>query len=180
MRRTSLACVALGALVVLASFVVLAQDQPAAPVEKKDIVATLAAKPEFSKLVHLLQVAGLSDTLKTMKGVTVLAPTDAAFAALPKETLDSLTADPVRLRAVLTYHVVMSELKKADIEKAVGQQFKTMNGLPISVTKTDAGEVLIGGAKVVVADQAASNGIIQGINKVIMPPAQSVPPAVTK
>ena len=137
---------------------------------QKDIVDTAVAAGSFKTLVTAVQAAGLVDTLKGAGPYTVFAPTDAAFAAVPKKTLDALLADPKgALTDVLTYHVVSGKVMAADLTD--GQVITTVNGAPLKVTIKSDGTVMIGDATVVTADVEASNGVIHVIDKVLVPPA---------
>lgn len=133
---------------------------------KKDIVDTAIAAGSFTTLAKALTEAGLVDTLKGKGPFTVFAPTDEAFAKLPKGTLEALLKDKKKLTAVLTYHVVSGSVKAADAAKLTSA--KTVNGQEIQI-KADKGAVTINGAKVVTADIAASNGVIHVIDTVLLP-----------
>ena len=137
-----------------------------------DIVSTAAAAGQFSTLASLLQAAGLVDTLKTGGPFTVLAPTDAAFAKVPKATLDALAADPAKLKAVLLYHVISGSVPASEVVKLTSA--KTVNGANVAI-KVQDGSVFVNGAKVVATDVAASNGIIHVIDTVLLPPAAAAP-----
>ncbi len=141
--------------------------------EAADIVDTAVAAGDFKTLATALGAAGLVDTLKGEGPFTVFAPTDAAFANLPKGTLEALL-DPKakqRLAGILTYHVVAGKVKAAQVVElsAVG----TVNGQRASVVVGDAG-VMIGGAKVVTTDIECSNGIIHVIDAVILPSESNI------
>ena len=97
---------------------------------------------------------------------TVFAPTDEAFAKLPKGTLDALLKDKKKLTAVLTYHVVSGAVKSTDVVKL--KTAKTVNGQSVAITAKD-GSVSIDKAKVVKADIEASNGVIHVIDTVLLP-----------
>jgi len=143
---------------------------PSPTMAQKDIVDTAVAAGSFKTLVTAVQAAGLVDTLKGAGPYTVFAPTDAAFAAVPKKTLDALLADPKgALTDVLTYHVVSGKVMAADLTD--GQVITTVNGAPLKVTIKSDGTVMIGDATVVTADVEASNGVIHVIDKVLVPPA---------
>ena len=118
-------------------------------------------------LASLLQAAGLVDTLKTGGPFTVLAPTDAAFAKVPKATLDALAADPAKLKAVLLYHVISGSVPSSEVVKLTSA--KTLNGAKVAI-KVEGGAVFVNGAKVVTPDVMASNGVIHVIDTVLLPP----------
>ena len=142
-------------------------DGNAAPASaKQDIVETAAAAGNFDTLTALLKKAGLVKTLKDEGRYTVFAPTDAAFAKVPKKTLNALAKDKAKLRAVLLYHVAQGKLTAAKVVKR--SSIKTLNGQRVGVRVRD-GKVLVGGARVITPDVAASNGVIHVINKVLIP-----------
>ncbi|MGE3960188.1 MAG: fasciclin domain-containing protein [Dehalococcoidia bacterium] len=137
-----------------------------------DIVDTAIAAGDFSTLVAAVQAAGLEGTLRGEGPFTVFAPTDAAFAALPAGTLDSLLADPEALADILLYHVVSGEVLAADV---VGLTSATAaNGDSIAIEVVNGAVVLNGSANVVATDVMASNGVIHVIDAVILPPADAV------
>jgi uncharacterized surface protein with fasciclin (FAS1) repeats len=129
-----------------------------------DIVDTAVAAGSFKTLVTAVKAAGLVDTLKGPGPFTVFAPTDAAFAKIPKAQLDALLADKAALTKVLTYHVVSGKVMAADVKAG---KVKTVEGS--EVTLATAGGVTVDKAKVVKADVAADNGVIHAIDTVIMP-----------
>ena len=129
-----------------------------------DIVDTAVAAGNFSTLVTAVKAAGLVETLKGAGPFTVFAPTDAAFAKVPKATLDGLLADKAALTKVLTYHVVAGKVMAADVKAG---HVKTVQGTDLAMA-TEGG-VTVNGAKVVAADVAATNGVIHAIDTVLMP-----------
>ena len=133
----------------------------------KDIVDTAVEAGSFNTLVAAVQAAGLVDTLKGEGPFTVFAPTDAAFAALPEGTVESLLADPEALAGILTYHVVPGKVMSTDLSD--GMTAATVNGADITI-QTEGG-VMINDASVSTADVVASNGVIHVIDKVILPPS---------
>ena len=133
---------------------------------KKDIVETAVAAGKFDTLTALLKKAGLVKALKSEGRYTVFAPTDAAFAKVPKKTLNALAKDKAKLRAVLLYHVAKGKLTAAKVVKR--KSIKTLNGQRVRVRVRD-GKVFVGGARVRTPDVAASNGVIHVINKVLIP-----------
>lgn len=129
-----------------------------------DIVDTAIAAGSFKTLVTAVQAAGLVETLKGPGPFTVFAPTDEAFAKIPKDKLDALLKDKKALTAVLTYHVVPGKVMAADVKAG---QVKTVQGGAITVSTQ--GGVKVDNAKVVKTDIGASNGVIHVIDTVIMP-----------
>lgn len=132
----------------------------------KDIVDTAVAAGSFKTLTKALTEAGLVDTLKGPGPFTVFAPTDEAFAKLPKGTVEALLKDKQKLVAVLTYHVVPGKVLAADAAKLTSA--KTVNGQSLSI-KATKGSVKVDGATVVKADIVASNGVIHVIDSVLLP-----------
>ena len=130
----------------------------------KDIVDTAVGAGSFKTLVTAVQAAGLVDTLKGKGPFTVFAPTDDAFAKIPKADLDALLKDKTKLAAVLTYHVVPGLVMAKDVKAG---EVKTVNGKMIKIT-TDKG-VMVNNAKVIKTDVVASNGVIHAIDTVILP-----------
>jgi uncharacterized surface protein with fasciclin (FAS1) repeats len=155
---------------VAATVIGIAAGSASAYAADKDIVDTAVAAGQFKTLAAALTAAGLVDTLKGPGPFTVFAPTDAAFAALPAGTVDTLLKpeNKAKLTAILTYHVVAGKVMAADVVKL--KEAKTVNGAMVAV-KVDGGTVMINNAKVTTADIAASNGVIHVIDTVLLPPS---------
>ena len=144
---------------------------PSPTMAQKDIVDTAVEAGSFTTLVTAVQAAGLEETLRGEGPYTVFAPTDEAFAAVPKETLDALLADPKgALTDVLTYHVVPGKVMSTDLSD--GMQAETVNGQPLDITIEDDGTVMINEATVVTADIETANGVIHVIDTVLVPPGK--------
>ena len=140
---------------------------PAPTAAGKDIVAIASGDAQFKTLTKALGSAGLVTTLQGKGPFTVFAPTDAAFAALPKGTVENLLKpeNKAKLTKILTYHVVpgsvvSTSLKSGDVKSVEGSSLKVA---------VSPGKVTVGGANVVKADIKASNGVIHVIDKVLMP-----------
>jgi transforming growth factor-beta-induced protein len=144
--------------------VLIPKTAPAAAA--KNIVQTAIAAGQFKTLASLLTKAGLGGTLQGKGPFTVFAPTDAAFAKVPKATLAALAKNKAKLRAVLLYHVVKGKVTAAQAMKL--RSATTLNGKPLAI-RVNGGKVLVGGATVTKADVTASNGVIHVINKVLIP-----------
>ncbi|MEM7685775.1 MAG: fasciclin domain-containing protein [Pseudomonadota bacterium] len=133
-----------------------------------DIVDTAVAAGDFNTLVAAVQAAGLVETLKGKGPFTVFAPTDAAFAALPPGTVETLLKpeNKDQLAAILTYHVVPGKVMSSDI---AGKKLDaaTVQGQTVAIDATSG--VTVNDASVVAADVEASNGVIHVIDKVILP-----------
>ena len=137
---------------------------------KADIVDTAIGAGQFTTLVAAVQAAGLEEALRAEGDKTVFAPTDAAFAALPAGAVEDLLKpeNKEKLAAILTYHVVAGKTTSKDLAgKTI--DVATLNGAKVSVDGTNG--VKVGGANVVKADIAASNGVIHVIDAVLLPPA---------
>lgn len=132
--------------------------------QAKDIVDTAVAAGSFKTLATALGAAGLVDTLKGPGPFTVFAPTDAAFAKIPKADLDALLKDKAKLTAVLTYHVVGGKVMAADVKAG---KVKTVQGSELTVTTM--GGVKVDNANVTKTDIVADNGVIHVIDSVLMP-----------
>jgi uncharacterized surface protein with fasciclin (FAS1) repeats len=132
--------------------------------QAKDIVDTAVAAGSFKTLAAALQAAGLVDTLKGKGPFTVFAPTDEAFAKIPKADLDALLKDKAKLSAVLTYHVVPGAVMAKDVKAG---KVKTVQGGELTVTVM--GGVKVNDARVTQTDIAASNGVVHVIDSVLMP-----------
>lgn len=132
--------------------------------QAKDIVDTAVGAGNFKTLATALTAAGLIDTLKGPGPFTVFAPTDAAFAKIPKADLDALLKDKAKLTAVLTYHVVLGKVMAKDVKAG---KVKTVQGSEITVSTT--GGVMVDAAKVTSVDIVADNGVIHVIDSVILP-----------
>lgn len=132
--------------------------------QAKDIVDTAVGAGQFKTLATALQAAGLVDTLKGPGPFTVFAPTDEAFAKIPKADLDALLKDKAKLTAVLTYHVVPGKVMAKDVKAG---KVKTVQGSELTVAT--AGGVTVDSAKVVKTDIVADNGVIHVIDSVVLP-----------
>jgi|NOAtaT_7_FD_contig_51_1028417_length_678_multi_8_in_0_out_0_1 uncharacterized surface protein with fasciclin (FAS1) repeats len=142
------------------------------PAATKDVVDTAVAAGDFKTLAQALTAAGLVDTLKGAGPFTVFAPTDAAFAKLPKGTLEDLLKpeNKQKLTAILTYHVVPGTVKAADVLKLDGKSAKTVEGSDLSIS-VKGKTVKVGEATVTKTDITASNGVIHVIDAVVLPPS---------
>ena len=129
-----------------------------------DIVETAVKAGSFKTLVAAVQAAGLVDTLKGPGPFTVFAPTDEAFAKIPKADLDALLKDKAKLTAVLTYHVVAGKVMAKDVKAG---KVKTVQGSELTLGTT--GGVTVDAAKVIQADIVADNGVIHVIDSVVLP-----------
>ena len=136
----------------------------------QNIVQVASSAPQFSTLVSLIKKAGLVKTLSGKGPFTVLAPTNAAFAKVPKATLNALAADKAKLQKVLTYHVIAGKAPASAVVKLDGKTVKTVEGSTIAVSVKGGKVYLNGKTKVTKTDIMASNGVIHQINGVLLPP----------
>jgi uncharacterized surface protein with fasciclin (FAS1) repeats len=136
--------------------------------KKMNIVQTAIAAGSFKTLVAAVQAAGLVPTLEGKGPFTVFAPTDEAFAKLPKGTVEDLLKpeNKAKLTAILTYHVISGEVMAADVVKV--KSAKTVEGKAVTVKVTD-GKVMIDDANVTKTDIITSNGVIHVIDTVLIP-----------
>jgi uncharacterized surface protein with fasciclin (FAS1) repeats len=153
------------ALLVLLALAVAASPAAAAR-QEGDIVDTATAAGDFTTLTKLLKRAGLVNALRQSGPYTVFAPTDAAFAKVPKRKLDALLKNRKQLRSVLLYHVVGEKLTAADV--TARSRAKTLNGKRVRF-RVRGGKVYVNNARVTTADVGASNGVIHVINRVLLP-----------
>ncbi|MCC6069570.1 fasciclin domain-containing protein [Massilia sp. GCM10020059] len=130
-----------------------------------DIVDTAKSAGNFNTLVTAIEAAGLVDTLKGPGPFTVFAPTDKAFAKIPKAKLDALLKDKAALTKVLTYHVVPGKVMAADVKPGA---VKSVEGSALTVSMM-GNKVRLDKATVVQTDIAADNGVIHVIDTVVMP-----------
>jgi uncharacterized surface protein with fasciclin (FAS1) repeats len=145
------------------------EEKPApAPAAAKDVVDVAIGSPDHTTLVAAVTAAGLVETLKGAGPFTVFAPTNTAFEALPKGTVEGLLKpeNKAKLTGILTYHVVAGAVKAADLKD--GQKVKTLQGEELIVSIKD-GKVMINGANVTAADLVGSNGVVHVIDAVLMP-----------
>lgn len=131
------------------------------------IAQIVASNPNFSTLLAAVQAAGLVETLSGPGPFTVFAPTNEAFAKIPKADLDALLKDKAALTKVLTYHVVGGKVVSAEVVKL--KEAKTVQGQIITIAVTNNTVVLNGSAKVTAVDIPASNGVIHVIDTVLLP-----------
>ena len=134
-----------------------------------DIVEVATAAGGFKTLLQAATAADLVGTLKGAGPYTVFAPTDAAFAALPAGTLESLLKDPAKLKDILLYHVVAGKVTSDQVVKLTSAT--TAGGKTVKITVKDGAVYLNDKVKVVTTDIQASNGVIHVIDAVLLPPS---------
>lgn len=135
-----------------------------------DIIETAKSAGTFKTLTAALDAAGKTSMLKEKGPYTVFAPSDEAFAKLPKGTVEDLLKpeNKEKLGKILAYHVVSGKVMAADVKTMMA---KTANGAELDI-KVTGSDVMVNKAKVVKADVAASNGVIHVIDSVLMPPTK--------
>ncbi|HEY1317686.1 MAG TPA: fasciclin domain-containing protein [Gaiella sp.] len=157
-------------LVAVVASALVASTAATAPTQSRqngDIVQTAVAAGQFKTLAALLTRAGLVSALEKPGPYTVFAPTDAAFAKVPKKTLDGLMADKAKLRAVLLYHVVSGKVTASKVVKL--SSAKTLDGKSVRI-RVAGNNVFVNTAKVTKPNVMATNGVIHVVNRVLIPP----------
>ncbi len=158
---------------VLVGMVAACKNDDDNTVEPQSITDIVVANNDFTILRAAVTRAGLADALAAGT-LTVFAPNDAAFIASGIPDVAAVNAmDEARLRSILEYHVLNSTVESSDIAAASDQEVGTLGGQNLYVTK-DAEGVSVNGAMVVAADVDAANGVIHVIDRVLMPPTQSL------
>lgn len=169
MRRAfAIPLLALSAALAAALPAASAGSTAAAAANDRTIVATAANAGQFDTLLALAKQAGLVGALSGSGPLTVFAPTDAAFKAVPKATLNGLAKDKAALRRVLLYHVVKGNVPASRVVKLTSA--KTLAGPAVAIRVNGASVFLNRSTKVVKTDIKASNGTIHVVNKVLLPP----------
>lgn len=159
---------------------VVVEEVPVVEEVRPNIVAVAAGNENFSTLVAAVKAAGLVETLSGVGPFTVFAPTNDAFGKLPEGTVESLLLPESKdaLTGILTYHVVAGKFEAAAVIEAInGNDGKftvtTVQGNDITLSLADGNVVLTdakgGTSTVVIADVAASNGVIHALDTVVMP-----------
>jgi transforming growth factor-beta-induced protein len=176
LRKSAVAAVAVAVVTSVGLTPVGAATKSKAPT--KDIVDTAVGAGQFKTLATALGAAGLVDTLKGKGPFTVFAPTDAAFAKVPADTLAALLRpeNKAALTSVLTYHVVSGRVLAKDVVKLNGKTVPTVNGETVSVS-VSGGKVKVNSSNVVSTDVLATNGVIHVIDAVLLPSNLKLAPA---
>ena len=163
--RTALALVA---STVVAAIAVVAPAAAAPSASNENIAQIASSSPQFSTLASLLKKAKLVGALKS-GSYTVFAPTNAAFAKLPKSTLAAVGNDPALLKKVLTYHVLKGKAPASTVVTLNGKSVKTLEGQAVKVSILGGKVFLNGSTRVTKTDVMASNGVIHVIDRVLIP-----------
>ena len=130
-----------------------------------NLLETATQAGSFSKLLSALEAANLNDTLNSPGPITVLAPTDEAFAKLPEGTIDGLLQEPLKLKRLLTYHVISGDVRSDDLAQI--DEAPTMEGSIVAVEHENG--LKVNDANVLKTDILADNGVIHVIDTVLMP-----------
>lgn len=138
---------------------------------QNSVVQVAMDDEQFSSFSQALQNSGLASSLKKQGPYTVFAPTNEAFDALPKQQRQQLmnTQNKQKLRNVLTYHVVEGEISASDLQDK--SNLTTMQGETLKISRKDQ-DLMVGNAQIVEQDIQAGNGVIHGIDAVLMPQQQ--------
>ncbi len=138
-------------------------------VAKGDLIDTAQASGQFTTFLKAVSAVNLTNVLKTNQNLTVFAPTDAAFAALPAGTLDTLLLpeNGPMLQKVLTYHLINAKVDSSKIKGAKGE-VKSVEGSPLMLDGSGA-TPMVDGATITQADVMASNGVLHVVDKVLLP-----------
>lgn len=141
------------------------QESPK-PEAQSDLISAARAAGQFSTLLKAVEIAGLTETLRDAKDVTLLAPTDAAFAKIPAETLNAILADKAVLTNILLYHVIGSRVPQEQIRTL--SEATMLNGKDVCI-KSDGEVLLVNDSRVLATDINGGNGIIHVIDAVLIP-----------
>lgn len=139
------------------------------PAGTKNLVEVLTASGEFTQTLEAIKTAGMTDTLRGRGPYTLFAPTDDAWHKLSSGARADLLKDGKRLKAVLVYHMVAARIPAIDVAKL--RNVKTLSGLPVPIE--GEGSLRVGGAKLTRPDLVATNGVVHGIDTVVMPRERS-------
>ena len=168
MRSIRIALAVVAATAVAAAGTASPAAASSAAAGERDIVQTAVAAGSFKTLTKLLKRARLVHALKQPGPYTVFAPTDAAFAKVPKRKLNALLRSRAKLRSVLLYHVAAGRLPAADVVQR--SSVKTLNGKKVRIRVRNS-NVFLNKAQVATPDVMASNGVIHVIDRVLVPRA---------
>ncbi len=187
------ACVAAGAALVMGGAAALERPalalNPGKPeatkpeAKSQDLIETLSADSNYSQLVELVKTAGMVEALKGKGPFTIFAPTNDAFAKLPKERLAALLRpeNKAELQRLLKYHIIPASVASADLLK-LRESSRTLAGITFNIVTRD-GKIRVGGdtrgmANVTKTDVACSNGIVHTIDGVMSPPVRDNAPSM--
>lgn len=135
--------------------------------DNNQTIVQIAEGAGYTTFASLARDAGLEDTLNEGGPYTVFAPTDIAFESLPEGTLDNFRNDKERLNRLLAYHVINGEYRASDLKNM--DSLASLGTEKLAVSTTTDGTIMVGDATIVEPDIIASNGIIHGTDKVLIP-----------
>jgi uncharacterized surface protein with fasciclin (FAS1) repeats len=148
-----------------------ATEEPRLAAEGDTIVAALEASTGYAMLIAGLEQTGLAEELEGDGPFTVFAPSDTAFGFIPEDTLEGYMEDDERLTEILSYHVVEGEaVTSADL--AAGDTLTTLAGAELTVIETQGGDLAVGGVPLAEPDVEVGNGVIHGVDAVLIPPRE--------
>jgi uncharacterized surface protein with fasciclin (FAS1) repeats len=140
------------------------------PAAGANIIAELKSAGQFTTLLKLLDTDGLTAVIQTHPDLTLIAPTDTAFAALPAGQLDAIKKDPAQLRALLTYHLIAAKMSAEQVKGHAAGKVATAAGKEVNIDGSGS-PVKINDANVIQSGVPASNGVIYVVDKVLTPTA---------
>lgn len=161
--RRALGAMTLASLLALTACASLTGGAPA------NVADLTASNPELSTFTKLVQQAGLQDALTGAGPITVFAPNNDAFKALPAATLEKLGKDPEALKSVLAFHLVNGAVRAKDVATDGSTALTTRNGAKVNASRAGT-FVTVDESLVVAADQSAPNGVVHVIDRVLTPP----------
>ncbi len=139
-----------------------------------DILSTLQASGQFKIFVQAIQATNLATIVKTQPNITVFAPPDAAFAAIPADQLAALQKNIPELQKLVTYHLINTHITSAQVVGHAATSVPSVANIPVAISG-EGGKMTVNGANVLQPDVMASNGVIFVIDQVLQPAA--APPA---
>jgi uncharacterized surface protein with fasciclin (FAS1) repeats len=145
--------------------------------EQYDVLALARTSPNLSTFVKLMEQAGMVDGLQRAENITLFAPTNEAFAKIPKDQLEMLLnpSNKAQLIKVLQVHILPNEVLSTQFKDNQELSLSDDRVIPVNVDAQSRNSISVGGARIVMPDVKASNGVIQVVDHVILPSQQAVP-----
>ena len=137
--------------------------------QSQDIVANVAIAGNFTKLHNAMKAAGLVKTYEGIGPFTLFAPTDAAFEKLPEGALERLLKDRAQLAATINFHVIRGAVLAKDL---TARDSRSLQGQSLTFAANDDAGYSVNGARISRQEIEASNGVIHGIDTLMMPPKE--------
>jgi uncharacterized surface protein with fasciclin (FAS1) repeats len=134
--------------------------------QNQDIVANVAIAGNFTKLHNAMKAAGLVKTYEGIGPFTLFAPTDQAFEKLPQGELEALLKDKVRLGAIINFHALRGAVLAKDLKS---RESRSIQGQSLTIAANDDAQFSVNGARISRQEIEASNGVIHGIDTLLMP-----------